>query len=381
MAAKTKKKRQAQSPYASQIAAESTLRFNPELSALQQALADVGAERAGDISAAHSAAAGAIQTAKQAAPQVSQVSSDALGMVDRAIAGTVGASDDQQRTRTRLAERLSLAKLGLVDRQTRAAEGEQYAVNAATARASANRSKIAARLQALGVEQGAYASGRAGELAGDDADRQLQADIANANNTTSLLTAGVDETGAIRPGGPKDPEANGDAQRQREKDAAARAKTLASPDDHQVAAQTIQQAAAVAKQLLKGGLSRHEAAQVLLTGRPGSSGQPVYADDGQGHQDRVLNPDGTQQETGGTPEIPAVKPLWASIALDLAYDGGVSANNVRRLHNPQKRYSVNELGLPTQHQRSSTDRRASKNATALAIGVAKVKNVTGSLGR
>lgn len=388
--AKTKKKpsggtggtKAAGTPYDTQVTAESTLRFNPERTALAQALADAIDQRDSEISSAHSAAQGAIQTAKQAAPQLKSVTSDALGSIDAAISGVApmsGTSDDIARTRSRLAERLALAGADLTARQTRAAEGEQYAVNAANARAGKNRSTVVNRLLALGVEEGAFTQGRAAELAGDDAAAAADAQRAQDQNTTTLIAAGVDPTtGQILQGGVKDPEANGTAakerQRQAEKDAADRAKTLASPDDHQAALAEITRAKKIAAALQKQGYTRQQAADYLLADHKGQGDEPIYTETptrtGGTTQDRVLNPDGTQQTRPGTPDIPKVaKPIWASIALDLAYDGGVSANNVKRLHNPQKRYSVKELGLVTQHQRNQADRSSSKTSSAVQVAI------------
>lgn len=390
--AKTKKKPGAAptSPYANQIGAESTLRFGPEQSALLSALNDAVDQRDQSIAAAHGAAQGAIRTAQQAAPGVKAITNDVLGQIDQAIATqTPGTVSDLARTRSRLAERMALAVSDLGTRQATAAEGEQYAVKAASDTAAANRSKIFDRLAALGGEAGAYAQGRAAELAGDDAATQTKIDIANAGNATTLAAAGVGPDGTIVAGGPKDPAANGtadkDAAKQADKDAAARAKSLASPDDISAGAAEIRRAMTAASKLKAAGMTRAQAGATLLNGIAGSDSAPVYTPTDRGTEQRVLNSDGTQQVKPGTPAFaPVDKPLWASIALDMVWDGGVSGANVKRLHNPRQRYSVQELNanginLVTQHQRSQRDREGSQRAAAVHDGASSVAQLVGGL--
>jgi hypothetical protein len=387
----------AATPYDSQIAAESTLRFSPETSALGEALADALSQRDSSIASARSAAQGAIQTSRQAAPGLKAITGDVLGQLDSLAASTPGAASDLARTRGRLAERLGLATADNAARATSAAAGYQGAVDQANGAAGAARSKIMARLQAMGQEQGAYAQGRASELARDDANRQADAQQAADQNTTTLLAAGVDPTtGEILPGGPKDPKANGDAAKQAEKDAKARAgeraKSLASPEAITAGAQEIQRAMAAAAKFKAAGLTRQESAQKLLDGVQASGGEPIYTSStsktGSVSQDRVLTDgtSGTQVTTPSSPGFDPVKsPLWASIALDMVWDGGVSRNNVKRLHNPKSRFSVaelnaNGLNLVTQTQRSKRDREASQHASIVSMvqGIgSRTPNVTG----
>lgn len=380
----------ATTPYDSQVAAESTLRFGPEQSALAQAMSDALDARDSEIASAHSAAQGAIQTARQAAPQIKAVTTDALGSIDAAISGVApmsGTSNDIARTRSRLAERLALAGADLTARQTRASEGEMYAVNEANARASKNRTTIGNRLIALGVEEGAFAQGRAGELAGADAAATADAQKAQDANTTQLLAAGVDPTtGQILAGGPKDPAANGDAAKQ---NAADRAKTLASPAQIESAASEITRALSKAQAAKKNGWDRHKAAAALIRDIQGTDASPVYTSSetrtGGTTQDRVLNPDGTQQSKPGAPGWKAVQPLWASIALDMAYDGHVSTANVKRLHNPANRYSVRELNaqglnLVTSGQLTPEQKQRAKSNAQVVDTTSSLAQMLGALG-
>jgi hypothetical protein len=372
------------SKYASQIEAESTLRFSPEQSALSAALSDALSQRDSTIASARSARDAAIQTSRQSAPGIKAIESDALGQIDQAIATqTPGLSQDLARTRSRLAERMALASAENTNRATAAAAGYQGAVNAANGAAADTRSKIMARLQSLGQEMGAYAQGRASELAKDDADRKSQESMNAADNTTALLAAGVDADpnsptyGQIKPGGPKDPAANGE-------NAKDRAKSLASPDQISAMAVNVKRAMQKAAAARKAGWSRKQTADMLMKDIAAAGGEGVYTQtdtkNGGVTQDRVLNPDGTQKTTPKSDAWKAVSPLEASIALDMVWDGGVSSRNVKRLHNPRQRYSVQELNangleLVTQHQLSQKQKAAAKTQTANTVAQGGINSV------
>lgn len=361
-------------PYATQIGSETELRYAPEVSALRSSLGDVIAARASSIASARSAAEGAIQTSRLAAPGLKAIETDALGQIDAAIGQqTPGLTADLARTRTRLAERMALAGADNTARQTAAAAGYQGAVTQANATAADQRTKIQTRLQEIGHEAGVYGSGREAELAKDDADRAAADQRAADQNTASLMAAGVDPaTGQILPGGVKDPAANG---RNAATQARERARSLASPEAVSKAAGEIQRAMAAARRFQKAGLSRAESARLLLNGVAESGGDPLYTQTptrtGGVSQDRQLNPDGTQAATPKSAALDPVSPLWASIALDMTWDGGVSRNNVRRLHNPRSRYSLQELNdnglnLVSQRQRSRAEQAASAAGSAVS---------------
>lgn len=90
----------------------------------------------------------------------------------------------------------------------------------------------------------------------------------------------------------------------------------ATPAARQRANSQIQYALTQARRMKSGKFSRSQAGQTLLTGRPGRDGQPG---------------------------INKVDQLWASVALDIAYDGHLSRNNQRKLQSLG--YSVRDLGL------------------------------------
>jgi hypothetical protein len=98
-----------------------------------------------------------------------------------------------------------------------------------------------------------------------------------------------------------------------------------------------------ASQFKSKGLSRAQAAQVLVAGKKSA---PIYSTVKQkGKPDQhlaALNPDGTPKTTRA---VPAYDPLMASVALDMAYDGHVSKANVKKLH--ARGIRIDALGYPT----------------------------------
>lgn len=122
----------------------------------------------------------------------------------------------------------------------------------------------------------------------------------------------------------------------------------ASPKDQGKAADTIGKALTYAKTMKQQKITRQQAGQILLAGQKSGGGQPVY-DTKTGQ--RKLNPDGTQATTGGSSAIPSFEELWASVALDLAYDGHISGRNVKKLHD--RKIKINSLGYPTGSTKAS----------------------------
>lgn len=111
-------------------------------------------------------------------------------------------------------------------------------------------------------------------------------------------------------------------------------KKWASTEAQGKAASQIEQALAATKNSLRG-MTRQQAARYLTQG---ATDRPIYDENGK----RVLNPDGTQKTTGS---LRAFDPLWASVALDVFYDGHISRRNVQRLH--ARGIKVNDLGYRT----------------------------------
>ena len=100
---------------------------------------------------------------------------------------------------------------------------------------------------------------------------------------------------------------------------------------------TVTSALSFARQLKGLNVPRAQAAAGLLAGQKASQ-EPLYESvknprTGKVTQRRVLNPDGTQATKPSGRDIPAFNgdPLALSIALDVAYDGHISKDNIRKL--------------------------------------------------
>lgn len=387
---KTTKKVPAAVPgkYDAQVSAESTLRFSPERTALQQALDDVVGQRTQEIGAAQGAAAGLTASAKAAIPQVQTGQADAAGLIDDAAKYvdpmSPGGGNDVARTRGTLATRMAAAVADLGAVQTDAAKGRLYAVNSANDRAGANAQKIRQQYIDLGQREGAFAQGRVADLTGadtklahDDRQARLQRE-STANN--ALMSAGINPDGTVAVGGPRDRDGNGVPGNQGTGSSAGKPVGQGgkrnTPEQHLTAASKISQAKTIAAQLKAGapgipGLTRRQAAEALLAQDPGapasqpktvqlhdpSTGKPAFNKDGTPKMQTVA------EGSGKVPGHEAFTPLWASVALDLAYDGGVSRANVKRLQ--ENKYSVNQLGLITQTSRGAAGlpKRPSKAST------------------
>jgi hypothetical protein len=346
-----------QSALQRQVAAEAFLRTNPERSTLAEQLAQARGDRGTAVSAAETAAGANIHAARDAGPAFQKVYGQALAGVKAAVAvpgvdnPTTGAGRDAAQTRGHLAEMLAQAQTDTKNRELTATEGRQYAVNQANQGFLKTADSIGSRLRALAQEEGTYSSARLGELS--DKAQTHKSDIAQkkADRAANLAEAGVNPDGTIITGGPKDPKVTG-------KDKTKPAKKAS--DDFlkslRAGAQTGKTAAA---DLKAAKVSRAEAARLLSQGAKGSEGQPVFeqVEDPRTHKKvnrRKLNPDGTQVTTGARGEIPKVDdPLALSIALDLAYDGGISRENVKKLiaaHVDPGVFAAS-IGAKTQRQR------------------------------
>jgi hypothetical protein len=335
--------------YNSQVKAESFLRTNPERSQLRATLDDVIHERDATVRTARVAAQGAIQTARAGVPALNAVQADALSSINPALESSPGAARETDRTRIRLAERLGQAMTDLQAREQDATAGRMYAVNAANDRAATNAGKIRDRLIGLSQEEGAFAQQRAAELARQDDSDALKVATTNASlsqqERNSLRSAGIDpDTGSYIPGGKLDPKAKG-----RGKGGGAKAPT---PEQYLKAQDAITRARGYAAKFKKGGLSRREAAQILVNGLDPSGGEDIYTTTDRGTQQKALTgKDGKTGTAKTTPKDPGVKPvsaLWARVALDLVYSETphLSPETVRKLHDLG--YKVRDLGgFPT----------------------------------
>lgn len=336
MATKTKK-RSAADRYASQVNAESTLRFGQEESTLAQALKETDQQYQGDVSVAKGTRAAIQQAAKTAKPQLQKdfgTSNDMVKEVGTKLAadlaklpaaGEVGAAAirDGAGTQRRLAESLAMANAETTARSRDAVSGERYAIASSRQRRSQNREKITDRATALANEKGAFAQGRTGELVENSRERS----ITRRGQDVQERTARADRRTANR-------NADEDRKVEREKiEADEKGKNKPkTADNHENARTLIAQARHEAQRLRTEGKAdpgRAGVADTLLRGRPDQS---------------VEDP-----ESGTKIKIPGVEKskseTFASVALDLEYDGHISTANMKKLQ--KMGYSVKDLGLET----------------------------------
>lgn len=386
--AKTKKKTKAKAPadrYATQVGAESTLKFGPEESSLQAALRDAESGYSTEVAAARGTRRSIEEAAKTSKPKFAKNTATSLETV-KSVKSTLAAdlaklpaagalagasSRDAAGTERRLAEALTANQSETDARARDAASGEAYAVSNARNRLGDNKEKIAQRQSDMAKEKGAFSQARSGELAEAAADRRVTtrgqdktADTAAANRRTSNANADAtrDETARHN--------------RETEKNAAdaKNGRKPASPKDTEKAKTAISRALEQANRV-KGEVSgadktagvtardRAESAKILVNGR---EGQTIENDkDG----NALANP-------VKIPGVKATEELYASVALDLAYDGHLSTKNMKALQ--KLGLSVRDLGLNTKG-RSGT--KVSRDGAANPVVPKPLKSGTAALGR
>lgn len=359
MATKAKKKpaSSAVDRYASQVGAESKLKFGPEEDSLAQALKDAESTFEGDQSIARGTRRAIEHAAKSAKPRFAADNATAREAVtatkttlaaDLAKLPTAGAmagasARDAAGTERRLSELLAGANAETEARQRDAAAGEGYALQNARSRFGESREKIATRQQGIAGEKGAFAQARAGELVEDARDRRVTvrgqdktADTAAANRRTSNRNtdAALEETTRHN----REMEQNAAADKKKSK--------VASPKETAETKTKITRAVEQAKALQKEGRDRSTSAKFIVNGRAGQTIKQAPKD--------MKMPDGTEYKAGDTleerhiakvPEVKATDEYIASVALDLAYDGHLSTRNMKLLQ--KMGLSVKDLGLNT----------------------------------
>jgi hypothetical protein len=333
-----------------QASAETRVKYGPELSALAQLLQNAETDYSASRSAAAGSAAGIQRAVQQAVPFVQNAYQQAGGVQSTAntllsqdlqglgpVAGgyKAAAATEAGAAQSRLAGAGAAATADLGSRYARATDTANYMRQKALADLSATKGQIGNRLQALAQEEGSFTQGRVAGLQNDSSKLQAQADRLKAQQgftaQQNALNRDVTKRGQ-------------DLSHSDRRTSAAKGKW--APQAKQGEAQSqVASALNFAKQFA-GHLSRQQAAQYLLSGQ---KSQPVY--------DTVKTPKGTKQvrrlNPDGTPvqgrEVPSFDPLWASIALDVAYDGGISHYNVGRLID--RGIKPGSIGFPTQQQR------------------------------
>jgi hypothetical protein len=331
------KKRSAADRYGSQVGAESTLKFGPEESSLRAALDDAGAQRDQAFAGAAGVRAAIEGSAKAALPQLQGSYGTAQRAVDQvqqslagALAGTPlsgAASRDASGTKQRLAEALAAAEAETISRQRDAASGEAFARQNAQAQYATAAGKVRTRQQDLAREEGAFAQGRTGELVesarGRSVTRRGQ-DLTAASQRAQRRTSNKNTDAALEETARHNRQAEANAKDKNHKS------TLAKPADVETARTRVQRALDAARTVAgevssgdkaagKKQRDRAETAKILVNGR---GGQTIKNDPKSG--DPLANPI----------KVPGVKQqdqLYASVALDILYDGRLSKGNQARL--------------------------------------------------
>lgn len=398
MAAKAKKKTPAGNRYASQVDAESTLKFGPQQASLAQQLKDAGKQYDSDVSVAQGTAEAIQQAAKTAKPKLTGDYKTALSTVDDtktslaadlaklpsagAIAGA--SARDAAGTTRRLSEALAASKAETDSRARDATSGEAYAISNARTKLSDTREKVADAGTELSREQGAFAQGRSGELVeaargrsvtrrGQDKTADTAAD--NRKSADDRAQATLDETTRHN----KETENNTRN--------AAKNKAGADPKQTEKFGTSLARAREQVKRVMgevsdkdkasgKVQRSRSETAGILVNGRPGQKIENAPKDGVYGGQklkagDPLPNPI-------VVPDVKQTDQLAASVALDLAYDGHLSTANLKRLH--ALKISVHDLGISTAG-RSGTKASKAKPGVPLLPKPAPLPSGASALGR
>lgn len=315
------------------------------------------------------------QSARQAQPELQKVYDSSLGEMNRregnlrSELAKLGSGADAYKagglfTSTTAQNRTSGEKASalreLVGRRQDAVSGARYGAQQARQRGQSEAAKIQDKIVAVRSQRGAYEAGRVGDLL--ESQRGRANELAKARQQTSqsernsLRSSGIDpDTGQPIPGGKLDPAAKKPKSRE------------ATPTQSEDLRDSVAKARGYASTLKQSGASRREAAALLLRGRneqtitndeayralaEGRSvrigGRVIQAPVIDGKVDKTR---ARQLATKAVPAIPSFGELEASIALDLAYDGGISARNRSKLHGPggatNPRYKLRDLGLPT----------------------------------
>jgi hypothetical protein len=383
------------STWLDQAKAQSLVRYGPELSSLMA----LRSENVTDYHRAlHQAAAGRMgeQAAVAAAlPQLKAiyaanegVRKQAAGLTAGSLAGLGPAADafkvaglqEMGGALAALSQTGTQAQADLVSRGVRAAESEAGSRRTALAQYRTDQAKVTQRHQDLLGEMGAYTAATAGDLSTKAAQRRVTRQNNQDSNTqserNSKRSAGIDpDTGKPIPGGKLDPKTKtGAGSKPQSRDAHNTLRTAITD--------AVDSALPLAKTFVKkkGSGTRGYVDSVLRSGvdEPATR-SPVY--------DTIKTPTGTKQQArlneDGTPVYkvaPAVKidkvPAAArGAALDIIFDGHISAKHLRQLH--QAGFSVNDLGLPTRRNPQAPRVRAPRpRSTASAPYVRKQPRVS-----
>lgn len=329
--------------YRRQVQAESKLRYGPQEREAREALREVGQRFKSDVRIARSTARGTKRTLKAMQPQVERAIGQAAATAAQgptpgvsAALGNLGgaAARDAEGVKRRLAETLAMTTAEFAQRGVDAQAGKVSSIRNAQAVRDDEAGKIRRAYRGILSDRGTFAQQRAGELQESARERAAANRRNRADNRTSrrnnredlsqsernsMRSAGIDpDTGKPIPGGKADPKAN------KKKNAATNAQ--------RADAQSAISLARTQAQRLKGteGRARGEAAKALVEGR----------------DDMTIKVDKDGRPLAQPVKVPGVAKvdqLWASVALDIEYDGVISRKNLRRLRSLG--YTTRGLGV------------------------------------
>jgi hypothetical protein len=310
---------------ARQVRAEARLRFGPQRRQLRAAMRDVNEAFVTDVDVANETARGSKRAARAAKPQITKAIGDAQRTVSQgptpgvsAALGNLGpaAARDHEGAKRRLAETLAMATTELDQRVVDAEGGRSGAILQAASTRTAEKRRLRDQLRGLAGDAGTFAAARSGELGQEAADRRIRRrgqDVTRQNNRDSTAqaernskrSAGIDpDTGKPIKGGKLDPKAN---------------KPKATAPQKQDAQSAVSLARAQIQRLRsKENLDRGRLGPLLVEGR----------------DDMTLKVDKAGKPLPQPVKVPGVKKvdqLWASVALDVEFDGKISQANMRRL--------------------------------------------------
>lgn len=334
------------------------LRFRPEEDVLLAAVRQAYANRRLATRQAHGQAEGLISAVAETMPAARKVyrdqaksqrfAADVYG-TDIAELGPVadsieaGAALERRTARDQLAQARSGTLTGLTQQRIAARAGEQFAVAKGRSDFIADIKEILAQKASLADRKGAFVQSEIARLADAAADRRIDLRQISQSERNSQRTAGIDpDTGRPIPGGKLDP-------RPDPKD-----RFDATPATYKDANKQIGKAIAVLGQLdpEKDPAGRHDYRRLLITGH---DSQPIYATDPTtGKRTPALDKNGIPKVT---PEIPAIDKAYAIAAVQMYYDGHISRQTIKTLHDLGIKVKRLPVKPPTGRRQRRDDRQ------------------------
>lgn len=319
-------------PYQQQAETEAEIRYGGQQAGLESLFGSRTRDYQRQAAAQQTAFRSLLGSLGTASSRLNQTYNDA-GLTPEARAQFANTPDGQ-----RLLAQLARDQGAIQQQQLGAETGQQFIQARMADDYREDVDQINDSLLGLQRERGLFEQQALSGLIGEDRARRSQANAAarqqqfdaeqaisnrEAAQTNALIGQGLlpDAEGNLQPlpGGKADPNAPGNQPEP---------KSPWAPQGAQSSARsTISKAFAQAKRLKREGRARREAATFLTEGRPGQ---------------QVVDRKGNKVNIPG---VPSFEELYASIALDLAYDGHISRRNVQELH--RAGIKVRPLGYKT----------------------------------